>query len=307
MVLIITTSFNFTIQQICTFLLNNEISFIRFNVDEFILGHSGSISIKNEKVYVNGYDCDEFKDVIVWKSNISLVSKLLLENREGFDSNTLYYKTQELTATFNYVITLLTPKIKFGYYKDDIDKLTQYRVAASLKLNVPNYLVCSDYSELESLTCVDNYIVKPILATFSKKSIKSYCEKLENVDFNTTNYFLKYPFMIQEKIPFDFEVRVLFFNGSFFAGKIVLDNTGQTDYRLNQQYHFERYELETSLQRKLYKFAEEFNLKTAVFDLLFNKDIVYFLESNPTGNFISLIRECSYNITKDLCHVFKRE
>lgn len=302
MILVITTSFNFSIQSIVNFFIDEQIEFLRLNVDDLISEGNLPIEIHNSEIFIQGTSSEKIEKVICWKSNIDVIPSLYKKAYPSISEGELFYKSAELQSVLRYIVNRLSSKLVFGYLTDDLDKLSQNYTARQVGLQVPNTFVSNQLKTFDSIQ-KEQYIAKPIMKTFVSKFDKSFVEKLNNVVLDSKRLKTTFPFLSQKMVEYDFEIRVFYVNNAFYSAKLIKP-AKDLDYRLSQAYHFQPFTISNDLQLKLKKFIKGFRLKTACFDLLIKNDQVWFLESNPTGNFIALMNECEYDLHAVFSDVF---
>ncbi len=305
MLLLITTSFNITIQEIVQFLLDEKLDFVRVNVDELIQKNNVQIEIIQEEVFINNFPLRQFDKVICWKTNIEVIDSLYKRAFPTMDNPTLAYKSAELKAVLKYLIDEISDKIIFGYPKDDIDKLSQNKVARKAGLFVPETIVTNNYQRYSALQDKE-HIVKPISKTYVSEYDKTFVEKISDLDIDSNSLPTTFPFMIQQAVKYDFEVRIFHIQGKFFGARLLKEKgAAELDYRYNQAYRFIPYQISDQLKSSLLSFIEQLHITSASFDLLIQKEKAWFLESNPTGNFIGLLHQCKVDVHRLFSAVFK--
>ena len=116
--------------------------------------------------------------------------------------------------------------------------------------------------------------------------------------------------LFQERILADFEVRVVYICGKFYAMAIHTfeDNV---DYRhelsMGKNVRAVPFELPTDVKNKITKIVKRLKLNYGAIDLMYSGDEFYFLEINPVGQvgFVNTI--CNFYIEKELSNILKNE
>jgi len=304
MILLITTSFSVSVQTIVQFLVSENLPFKRLNIDDLISKNNYEIEIINSTVLIDGISLDEFDKVICWKNNIESISSIYKRVFPEITDDELAYKTVELKSILNFILQLIKDKIVLGYISDDIHKLQQNAIANKVGLKVPETIVSNKEQSFNRIQ-KSEYIIKPILKTYVSKYNKSFVEKMEEVDLESLQLKTAFPFIAQKTISYEYEIRVFYINNKFYPAKL-LKSSDLLDYRLNQAYRFERYKITEDLKTKLLDFVKYFDLKSACFDLLVQERNIWFLESNPTGNFVGLMNQCNYDLHSEFLELFSR-
>lgn len=109
------------------------------------------------------------------------------------------------------------------------------------------------------------------------------------------------PMIFQKKIEKQYELRVIYVDGSFFVGKInaTLSETGNIDWRATKEGNigWALYELPESICFSITKMMDSMGLLFGAIDLIRQKDGKYvFLEVNPQGEWGMLQRDLGYPI-----------
>lgn len=109
------------------------------------------------------------------------------------------------------------------------------------------------------------------------------------------------PMIFQEMIPKAYELRIVYVDGAFFAGKInaAESERGKTDWRIATDIAFgwEPYELPDAVASSLAKMMRDMGLFFGAIDMIRHQDGRYvFLEVNPQGEWGMLQRDLGYPI-----------
>lgn len=112
----------------------------------------------------------------------------------------------------------------------------------------------------------------------------------------------------QERIIADFEIRVIYIDGSFYATSIhVFDQT--IDYRTKlssmENLRMVPFQLPRKIEAKLEKVFEKFNLNYGSADLMYCNDEYYFLEINPTGQVSFINNACNYYLENKVAKILE--
>ena len=109
----------------------------------------------------------------------------------------------------------------------------------------------------------------------------------------------------QEKIDKDFEIRSFYLDGKLWSTAIISQNDEQTkiDYRKYNSNIPNRnvsYKLPNEIEEKADKLMKLLDLNCGSIDFIKSGDKFYFLEINPTGQFLGLSITCNYNLDKEI-------
>lgn len=112
--------------------------------------------------------------------------------------------------------------------------------------------------------------------------------------------------LFQERIIADFEIRVIYIEGNFYSIAIhIFDDTidCRTKFREMDDIRMVPFKLPTTIEEKLEKVFEKFNLNYGSADLMYYNDDYYFLEINPTGQISFVNNACNYYIENKLAKI----
>lgn len=106
------------------------------------------------------------------------------------------------------------------------------------------------------------------------------------------------PMIFQPYIEKAYELRIVYVDGTFFAGKI--NNSEHTDWRVAREgYSWSSYDLPGPVEKSLAGMMKEMNLYLGAIDMIRGKDgEYYFLEVNPQGEWGMLQKELNFPIAQ---------
>lgn len=124
---------------------------------------------------------------------------------------------------------------------------------------------------------------------------------IEEEDLANLDTLIYCPMIFQEQIDKQYELRIIYVDGSFFAGKINAENSikGSTDWRAANDIFpkWEIYSLPEEISNSLTTMMKKMNLFFGAIDMIRNKSGEYvFLEVNPQGEWGMLQRDLDYPI-----------
>ena len=182
-------------------------------------------------------------------------------------------------------------------------KIMQSKIAKEIGLNIPEFIVSSNYYDLLSfyneyknviikplsdttLALVDNFFIKQedlltdnFRAPYTAKFVPDENIDIKNVD-NT-------PTLLQEEIIKKSDIRATVIDDKVFTVEMPYNEDNPIDFRLNKNEKINEYHLPDEINEKLIKLAKTLNLRFASCDLVLDKDNqIYFLESNVQGNWL---------------------
>jgi len=195
------------------------------------------------------------------------------------------------------------------------NKLINLVKAKDIGLDVPNFIVTSEYSKVWSFVKKFKKIVlKPAwnMLFFEKNKI-GYNTKntvLNEIDIQNIPYqeSIIFPSFIQEYIPKSYEIRSFYLKGVFYSMAIFSQKNEKTklDYRNYDRESPNRnvpVKLPKEIEEKLHQFMIASDLDTGSIDIVVTKDGRYvFLEVNPVGQFGWLSVNCNYYLEEKIAN-----
>ncbi|MDC3388623.1 hypothetical protein OAX11_03825 [Flavobacteriaceae bacterium] len=178
---------------------------------------------------------------------------------------------------------------------------TRENVAEFLSECDADALIVKQFSEYSRGYYVDNGI-----------SHFSFAKALKSKDISALapSFF---PTLFQEKIDTDYEIRVFYVDGSFYASAILCDTGYNTDDRKKimsqSNIHHVVYELPETLKEQLTSLMHAIDLTIGAIDLIKSKKgNYYFLEVNPIGQYLFESKKCNLHIAKHIAeYIIKQD
>lgn len=112
----------------------------------------------------------------------------------------------------------------------------------------------------------------------------------------------------QERIIADFEIRVIYIDGSFYSAAV---HNFDEDIDIRSKFinmnnlRIVPFQLPLNIMTKLENVFRKFNLNYGSADLMYSNDEYFFLEINPTGQVSFINNACNYKIEKKLAEILK--
>lgn len=116
--------------------------------------------------------------------------------------------------------------------------------------------------------------------------------------------------LFQERILAEFEVRVVFISGDFYAMSIhtFRDNVDfRSELSTSKNVRAVTFKLPEDIKTKICKIFKKLNLNYGSIDLIYSNDEFYFLEINPIGQVGFVSNICNFYIEKDLANILSNE
>lgn len=190
------------------------------------------------------------------------------------------------------------------------DKLMQLTHAQQAGLIIPETIFTNDAHTIRNFfdECKGEMVVK--LHGALSRSMEGNTPffpttKLNTADMNRLDQLAYCPMIFQQYIPKAYELRVVYVDGAFFAGKIPNEHAGVTDWRTisNQRVAWEKYELPQHEQEKIHNMMQSLQLTFGAIDIIRNTNGEYvFLEVNPQGEWGMLQKYLDYPIGQTIAN-----
>lgn len=183
-------------------------------------------------------------------------------------------------------------------------------------LKIPHTLITGDKKKLQNF--YDIYFNSN--GIISKRILDSFYYGDDSFLYNFNLTFLITPEILsktpddftisffQERIVADFEIRVIYIDGSFYSAAIQAfkDTTDiRTIFPEIDKSRIIPFKLPVVIEEKLEKVFNKFNLNYGSADLMYCEGDYYFLEINPTGQISFINNPCNYNIENKLAQILK--
>lgn len=264
--------------------------------------------IDNKKLIYNGIDLTEEVTAVYYRRFATHVK--IPELRNGFPTDQARYEvTNEMEHLVKYLYFLLSDKVWFPYPKYvDIDKLTSLTMAKKAGLSIPRSTVSNNKKCLNDfIEETPSAITKPIKFSgyfigddgFTHTVLTNTISKKNLSEIKADHFF---PTLVQEKINYEFEIRIFYLDGDFYASAIMVPDTNYTDVKRHfgkAEIHWIPYQLPKHIMSRLHSFMQSIKLNTGSIDMMKTKDGDHvFIEVNPVGQFIAPSRRCNFKLEK---------
>lgn len=296
MILIISNNGDSTTTKVIKYLSAMGKKFIRVHEDEFF-----EIKTDKKRIYLISDRNNFFPDEIAstWYRRGGLKFKRL-----SYENNAVNHHMDEHQHWLeDYVIKTLESKKSINKQSNNhVNKLLVLEQAKKIGLNVPEYFLAENTDEViihETITkpITENVILDSVDKNFNGIIYTSVVQEKEKEKFFITFF--------QEKIEKDFEIRSFYLDGKMWSTAIISQNDEQTktDFR---KYNYKNpnrkvsYQLPEDIEEKTHQLMRSLGLSCGSIDFIKNGDIFYFLEVNPTGQFIGLSDICNYSLEKEI-------
>jgi glutathione synthase/RimK-type ligase-like ATP-grasp enzyme len=212
-------------------------------------------------------------------------------------------ENNEILRCFLQRVSQKTALDAYRHIAEGENKLWQLELAAAAGLDLPNGVLANERQPLQDLmnNRSQKYITKllrPVSWSMQGGNGFFYTSFVNRRSF-TKAHLEAHPLLVQAFVPKQYELRVAYVNGLFYAGKIQVAEE-EADWRKpGKAASWEVYRLPAVLKRKLHQFMKKMPLRFGALDLIRSTDgKYYFLEVNPIGEWGMLEKNLSLPISK---------
>ena len=199
-----------------------------------------------------------------------------------------------------------------SYHKEKyLNKLDNLRLASVCGLPIPPSLVTSCNEQLNQFLKSNlKVITKPIKHPISFRNKNRITTPSSGVLIITDSktFSQKFPLtLFQKYIEKKFELRIFFIEGWFYTAAFFsqLNEDSKIDYRDGNPLKIRTvpFRLPTEVKEKIVKFMQKAELTTGSIDMIVDKENqFYFLEVNPSGQFLSMSEACNFYIERKIAN-----
>lgn len=313
MILCITHSQDFyTVDLFFEYLSSKNIPFYRLNSDE--LNHSQKINVSP-----NSFTITDLNGNTIYSKDIKAVwhrKAWRVKPPEDLDESfsDIFISEYETLKTNLFTLLEHLPWINplENEKKIDANKMLQLSIAEKNGLKIPETLFSNDEVEIRNFLnekCSAKAVAK-LHGVLSKNMSgenmvstmiisQSNIENLSDVIYS--------PMIFQPYIEKEYELRIVYLDGEFFAGKI--NNSENADWRVTQENYFWSVDqLPQDIEMNLTSMMKEMGLYFGAIDMIKSTDgAYYFLEVNPQGEWGMLQKELGFPVAERIAdHLLKR-
>ncbi len=306
MILLISSKFDVTTNEVIKWLNHFKASFVRFNYENYSSLDNFSINDNETSIKINDINLNKVNKI--WNRRGKFKCLPLILNKTG---NLLTYLKKEEDSLVKSIEKFAKTNLDYiGSYKDEVEnyKLDHLIIARDCGLKIPNSMVTNNKDDLKLFfnsnkgEIITKDIRYPIFITSEDYKISSAGTfKVNKRMINKLgNHFA--PIYVQECINKEFEIRIFFFKEKLFSMSIFSQNDDKTkiDYRNYNEEIPNRcvpFKLPKEVKKNVLKFIKLSGLNTGSIDMIFSSNKEYiFIEVNPMGQFDWLSKNCNYYI-----------
>lgn len=299
-ILIITSSIDVTVDYIIK--KNEEISFFRFDVDEF----------SNYEINVSNYTWtirNKVSDSVIEMQNVISIyyRKPIFPNLSEYES---YYHSmieKDILALITGITDSFVGKVLSKPYllRMSENKINQLLFASINNFLIPKSFIGNDNNTLKSYSNNET-IIKPL--TTGKVYTETECELYQTNYFNFANDDITLtPIYLQNYIKKQYEVRITVINKNFYTVRI--DTEDKLDWRKDYENHkYTIIECPEKVKKECNKMLSYYNLVFGAFDYIVTPNNEWvFLELNPNGQWLWLEEALQLDISNKIIEYLREE
>ena len=211
---------------------------------------------------------------------------------------------KEFDVVSNYFVKQINLKAKLNRDIDnDINKLEILFLASKYGLTIPDTLVVNNKKSLSFFE--DKELITKAVGDFHGiQNGYSYGIMTNKISLNEIEFDDFHHTLFQNRIDKSFELRIFFFNNTFYSSAIFSQSNKKTEIDF-RNYDFENpnrvipYKLPEKIEQKLRQLLNHIKLDSGSIDMAYTKQGEYvFFEVNPVGQFEQVSFPCNYNLHK---------
>lgn len=292
-------------------LLYHDANFVKITIQDLIRKDTAfKIDINRGRIFVEGQDItDEIK--VVWYRRFE--ADLMIDLPKGKHSEqALFELRNEVDVAVSFLKKILSDK-KWMPYNEGIrlEKPEVSFMAEQQGVKTPKSIITNNKQDVLAFQneVAADLITKPIRHSSyfidGEYTYSIYTQKVskENIEELPEKFVLT---LFQECVDTDFEIRVFYLDGKFYATAIIITEkeSNVVDVKLNYEseaINWVPYQLPEAYERELDAFMKSINLNTGSLDIIKTKSGEYvMLEINPVGQFSAPGYRCNYNLEEKI-------
>lgn len=317
-ILIITSKSDITSDFIVKRCKEQNLSFYRFNTEEFPKEIKITIDFSNNIFELVDTKLDSCFDLRSFSSVYYRRPEIAVLQNEDFTPGELNFIKNELFYTLEGVYKIL----RNSYWISPIfsireaeNKIYQLSVAESIGFDIPSSIISNSFVRIKEFYFQTNEkcIIKPIksgLIEDKRNSKVIFTSKLDPILHQKAS-IESFPNYIQNHIVKKADVRVIVVGNIVFTSLIHSQDNDSTkvDWRKGEKsLRHTRIDLPSNLKEKCILLLKHLNLRFGAIDfILDNKERYIFLEINPNGQWAWIENQTGYRISYEIVNLLKNE
>lgn len=315
MILILgTSSYEQGTNPVIDWLIHLKADFIKITIEDVFINFTNVVvDINNQLILYKNKSLNETVNV-VWYRHFMKPQQFISSTESKFYSQLNKELHSEVKFFTEFIYECLKHKKWVSSYPSIyLNKFTVLNHAAKHGINIPKSKILNTRANAIDFLkeCGTKSLLIKQFSDHSRgyyvdndTSYFSFAKGLNNDDIKTLNASF-FPTLFQEKIDTDYEIRVFYIDGTFYASAILCAAGYHTDDRKKimsqSNIHHVAYELPKVLKQQLTKLMNTLDLAVGAIDLIKSKNgNYYFLEVNPIGQYLYESEKCNLHIAKHI-------
>ena len=297
---------------VLSWLLHYRVPFVKVSLHDLVTSKVRyHVDLKTRDIIING---QSVKDSIttIWHRRFLGAANAMVFSAGGNTDQLNFEIRTELHDLVGYLELLFRHKTWLTAFQGiKVNKLAVMDLASQSGLRVPHTRVINNRAEALAFyhELHGQLISKPIADVRGsyQQGDSTYVVLTKALDApditGLPEYF--FPSLFQEKVAVDFEIRVFYLAGRFFAtGMLFSGAERNVDKKLDstsEQIHYVPYQLPAAVEQQLTQLMHTLELNTGCIDLLRTQEGEYvFIEVNPVGQYLAESTYCNYTLEKEI-------
>jgi ATP-GRASP peptide maturase of grasp-with-spasm system len=307
MVLIVSTDNDVSTNLVVTRIIQNRCDFLRINYGDAVEIEDLAVGGEKFNFSVNGikYSIEQFSSY--WYRRGIFVNAQMIRGNTAVAKQVNHFIENENLRLNEYIESVcLKRKRHLGdFRRRQLNKLAVLDKAAETGLDIPYGFVTSVSEQIHKIIPGKRLITKPVSEVIQVQKDGDYRFKMYTQEFEPSMYSdigSCGPSFFQERIEKEFEIRIVYLLGKFYAMAIFsqINNNTIEDFRgASENIVTNRFDLPEAIEKKLDRLIRHIGLNFCSIDMIYGADKrYYFLEINPCGQFGMVSIPCFYEIEK---------
>lgn len=309
-ILLVSNKNDITTDYIISELYKRNISFYRFNTEDFPLKTQIKSMITNNCFCIQLADKDSIIDVLsiksvwYWRPEIPYFKEIDIDK-----ANKEYCIKESFFALENLWASLDTFWINNPLeIKRSENKQLQLKKASELGFHIPNTLISNNYNKVKEFyrDNNENIIIKPLNAAvinYENQKEAIYTNLITKTKLKKIDQMIPIPSIYQANVPKKCDIRITIVGDRIFPVEIhtIKSNRLKIDWRKedNKNLQYKKHRLPKEIEKKCLLMLKTFNLSYAAIDMILTpKNEYYFLEINPNGMWAWIENRTGFQISK---------
>lgn len=309
-VLILSRSLDLEADRVCIELIRRGLDYVRLNAEEI----PNTLSITNSVEQDSDTRCQIKLDSLI--TNLSDISAVWLRN---FDYGFIHSNTKDLSTAFTFqqwsdALEILCSTIEYGWINSldathrTTNRIKQLTYAKQVGFNIPSTLITNEPERARIFYRDHNGdIILKVLhhhdIEVNSKVYSIYTHRVTDKDLSMLNDLVYAPSILQERIRKCSELRVTVIKDKVFSVQLGLENLALSCDDMHRvplsKIPMRPIRLENELEQRCTTLIKSLGLHYGAIDFVTDEDgKLFFLEVNPTGDWLWIEHETKLPITR---------